>query len=172
MPPYERRRTGRPPPHSTPRHTTTHVSAYTPLPRYIPGRYDTRIPICHRRQCVSCIRSRGTLDLFHLYDAGASRGRREAGRYVCCWCGVVWDVDGGGGLSVRRHSYRGHRVVTMEDRKTIESQADRQLECTWALSGKNRHNASKTNGRARGVRCVFYLILVLPVFGPKRTRCA
>ena len=28
------------------------------------------------------------------YDAGASRGRREAGRYMCCWCGVVWDVEG------------------------------------------------------------------------------
>ena len=27
-----------------------------------------------------------------------------------CFAGVVWDVEGGGGLSVRRHSYWGHRV--------------------------------------------------------------
>lgn len=27
-----------------------------------------------------------------------------------CSCGVVCDVEGGGGLPVRRHSYRGHRV--------------------------------------------------------------
>ena len=31
---------------------------------------------------------------------------------TCCWYGVVWDAEGGGGLSVRRHSYtrRRHRV--------------------------------------------------------------
>ena len=71
-----------------------------------------RIPICthgHRRPRVSCIRNRGRLDL--PYDAGgASRGRREAGRYMCRWCGVVWAVEGGGSLPVRRHSYRGHGV--------------------------------------------------------------
>ena len=45
-----------------------------------------------------------------LRYAGPSCGRREAGKYVCCWCGFAWGVEGGGGLSVRRHSYRGHRV--------------------------------------------------------------
>ena len=29
---------------------------------------------------------------------------------MCCSCGVVWDVEGAGGLPVRRQSYRGHRV--------------------------------------------------------------
>ena len=51
----------------------------------------------HRRQCVSCIRNRGRLDL--SYDAGASRGRREAGRYVCHSCGVVRGAKGGEGVS-------------------------------------------------------------------------
>ena len=47
----------------------------------------------HRRQRVSYIRNRGGLDL--SYDVETSCSRRVAGRYVCCWCGVQWDVEGG-----------------------------------------------------------------------------
>ena len=100
----------------------------------------------HRRQCVSCIRNRGGLDL--SYDAGASSGRCKAGRYVCCWCGVVWDVEGGG-LPVRRHLYRGHRVelwriadwLKTTKKKQSKVKQSRQLGCIWAFSGKTRHNA-------------------------------
>ena len=48
----------------------------------------------------------------------------------------------------------------MEDRWLVEKQQkqplkvkqSRQLGFTWALSGKNRHNAFQTNGRASRVR--------------------
>ena len=78
---------------------------------------------------VSSIRNRGR---FYLrYDAGgASRGRREAGRYMSCWCDVVWDVEGGD-FPARRHSHRGHRVELWRiadwlknDKKTVESEAE------------------------------------------------
>ena len=36
--------------------------------------------------------------------------RRCIGRYVCCSYGVVWGVEGGRGLPVRRHSCGGHRM--------------------------------------------------------------
>ena len=118
---------------------------------------------------VSAARNRGRLDI--SYHAGASRGRPEAGTYVCCWCGVVRDVEGaGGGLPVRRHSYRGNRVelwriASYKRQKTVRKvkQSRQSRVFPWALAGKNRHTAIKTNGRARGVR--FYLILVLSVFG-------
>ena len=117
----------------TPHHAirATHVSAYTPPPRYIDTTYGYQFapwPHDHRRQCVSCIGNRGRLDL--SYVAGASRRRREAGRYVCCWCDVVRDVEGGGGLPVRRHSYKGHRVQLwisdwpQNDKKTVEREAE------------------------------------------------
>ena len=100
----------------TPHHAIYEQHTYLPthLRRDTHVRHtDTNLHHGYRRQCVSCIRNRGGLDL--SYNAGASCGRRscgrrEAGRYVCCWCGVVWDVEGGGDLPVRRHSYRGHRV--------------------------------------------------------------
>ena len=56
---------------------------------------DTKLHHGHRRQRVSRIRNRSGLDL--SYDAGTSCGRRKAGKYVCCWCGVVWDAECGGG---------------------------------------------------------------------------
>ena len=135
----------------------------------------------HRRQCVGCIRNRGRLDL--SYDAGASRGRREAGRYVCCWCGVVWDAESGGGLPVHRHSYRGHRVELWMiadlyrlkcSKRQLNVKQNRQLGCTWALCGTNRHSVFQTNGRARGLGFLLnfsmYIFLApngqgTPVFG-------
>ena len=56
----------------------------------------------------------------------------EAGRYVCCSCGVVWGVEGGRGIPVLRRSYREHRVELWRafdwlknDRKTaVESGAE------------------------------------------------
>ena len=137
-PPYECRRTGRPLPQTlnTPHHAirATYASAYTPPPIYVHTRYDIRIPICTMATdgsaCVCCIRNRGRLDL--SYDAGAACGGRDAGRScVCSSCGVVWDVEGGGGLPARRHSYRGYRVELWRisdglknDKKTVESLAE------------------------------------------------
>ena len=80
---------------------------------------------------VSAARNRGRLDI--SYHAGASRGRPEAGTYVCCWCGVVRDVEGaGGGLPVRRHSYRGNRVE-------LSRIAD------WLKSDKNSSKSSRVD---------------------------
>ena len=102
---------------------------------------DTKLHHGRKRQRVSSIRNRGRLDL--AYDAGASCGRREASRYVCCWCGVVWDVEGGGGLSVSRHSYRGHGVEVWrtaawcKKKITVASQATQTTRGrTWAYPGK------------------------------------
>ena len=119
----------------------TLVSAYRPQPRYIHTAHGYPMHLGPRRQRVSCIRNRGWLDL--SYDAGTSCGRREAGRYECCWCGVVWDVEGGGGLSVSRHSYRGHGVEVWrtaawcKKKITVASQATQTTRGrTWAYPGK------------------------------------
>ena len=88
-PQYQRQHTGRRPPPSTP-HTTTPRHAPREQHTYLPAHLrrdtyaqhtDTNLHHGHRLQCVCCIRNRGGLDL--SYDAGASCGRREAGRYVC-----------------------------------------------------------------------------------------
>ena len=84
--PYQYRRTARPPSPSTP-HTTPYEQQRTYLPTHLRrdtliGHTDTNLHKAHRRQCVSCIRNRGRLDL--PYDAGASRGRREARRHMRC----------------------------------------------------------------------------------------
>ena len=94
---------------NTPNHAirATLVNAYRPPPRYI-VHMDNNLHHGYRRQLVSCIRSRGRLDL--SYDAGSSCGCREAGRYECCSYGVVWGVKSGGGPPVPRYSYGGHRV--------------------------------------------------------------
>ena len=124
-------------------------------------RYSIRVTICTRNGAR-----------LHLsYDAGASRGRREAGGYVCCWCGVVWDAEGGGGLPVRRHSYGGHRVelwrvsdwltTTKKQLQVKQSRQTRVYLCFYP--DKNRRIALWTNGRARGVRVLhdFRLYLFL-----------
>ena len=103
---YECRRTGRP---SPPSHTTPHQQH-----RYLPASRRPReapriVSVCRiyvsRRRCVST--------------------------YVCCSYGVVWGMESGGGLPVRRHSYGGHRVERWRasdwlknDKKTFESQAE------------------------------------------------
>ena len=121
----------------------------------------------HGRQCVSCIRNRGRLD--QPYDAGrASRGRREVGRYMCCWCGVAWEVEGGGGLPARRHSYRRHRgeLLRIADwLKNDKNKHSRQLGCTWALFGKT---GTKRFRPMEGlVGCVFYSMLVCTFSWPQ-----
>ena len=59
--------------------------------------------------------------------------RRCVGRYVCCSHGVVWGVEGGGDLPVRRHSYGGHRVELwrasdwlQNDKKQLKVKQSRQ----------------------------------------------
>ena len=114
-------------PHSTPYEQHTYLTTHLRRDTYRRHIY-TNLHHGHRQQRVSCIRNRGRLDLSD--DGGASSGRRDAGRYVCCWRGVVWDVEGGGGLSVRRHSFRGHRVELWrasgwpKTTKPFESQAE------------------------------------------------
>ena len=113
---------------------------------------------------------------------------------MCCSCGVVWDVEGGGGLPIRRHSYRGHRVElwrifdgTSNDKNSSKPTRVNKVGCTWTLSGQKQvqfaldSNSSYLsalywpNGRARGVRfdlilkCTWYLFLApngpgVPVF--------
>ena len=100
----------------TPHHVigVTHVSAYCLYTSAEIHTYDYEYRYQFApwpQMAVVCrIPNRGMLDL--CYDAGNSCGHREAGRYVCCSCGLVWVVEGGGALPVHRHffSYRGHRV--------------------------------------------------------------
>ena len=159
---------------NTPRHAiqATHVFAYTPPPRYI-RRTDTNMHHDHICQFVCCIRSRGTgLDL--SYDAGAACGRHEAGRqYVCCSCGVVRDVEGGGGLIVRRHSYRGNAPELWRisdglknDKKQLKVKQSRQ---TRVFLGFFRPKISTTRfGPMTGlVGYVFDLIFCCTCFWPR-----
>ena len=77
------------PPQSTPRHTSnTRICLHTSaeIHRY-DIRTDTNLHHGHRRQCVSCIRSRGRLDLPYD-DGGASRGRHR--QTDTCVAGVAW----------------------------------------------------------------------------------
>ena len=67
---------------------------------------------------------------------------------MCCWCGVVCDVEGGGGLPVRRHLYWGDKVELWRiadwlknDTEQLKVRQSRQLRCTLSLSGENRRNA-------------------------------
>ena len=57
------------------------------------------------------------IEIGSIYSTMRSFARPPRSRqYICCWCDVVWDVEVGGGLPVRRHSYRGHRVWRIADR--------------------------------------------------------
>ena len=68
---------------------------------------------------------------------------KQATCVTCYWCGVLWDAEGGGGLSVRRHSStrRRHRVkawriadwLKNDKKKTVEVKQSRQLGCIWYL---------------------------------------
>ena len=54
---------------------------------------------------------------------------KQADMYMCCWCDVGGNVEGGGGLPVRRDSCRGHRVEPLiadwlKRQITVESQAE------------------------------------------------
>ena len=128
----------------TPNHAiraTTHASAYTPPPRYIDTTYRYQFAPWPRTEVRQLHRGRPDLP----YDAGgASSGRRDAVRYMFCWCGVAWDVEGGRVLPARRRSYRGHKVELLRIAdwlKNDKNKQSRQLGRAWVLSGKNRHNA-------------------------------
>ena len=117
-------------PHLTPRHIRArHVSAYTHPPRYIDTTYGYQFaPWLQTAVRQLHPKSRYRLDL--SYDAGASRGRREAGRYMSCWCGVVWDAEGEGGLPVRRQSYRGYRLELWRIADWLKNDKIMQLKVT------------------------------------------
>ena len=62
---------------------------------------------------------------------------------------VVWGVEGGGGLPVRRHSFGGHRVKLWRasdwlkkqknDKNQLKVKQSRQTRvCTWAVSGQKQ----------------------------------
>ena len=62
-----------------------------------------------------------------LQELGAAAAK-QATCVTCCWCGVVWDAEGGVGLSVRRHSYTRYRVelwriadLLKNDKKQLKS---------------------------------------------------
>ena len=61
-----------------------------------------------------------------MYDAGNSCGRREAGRYVCCLCGVVWVVKVEGvspciGMGIRGIGWNYVGSLSWLQLKTVES---------------------------------------------------
>ena len=106
----------------------------------------------------ACIRNRGGLDLSH--DAGASRSHCEEGIYVCCWCGVVWGVEGGGGLPLRRHSCRGHRVGLWRIPDWLKNDKVKQSRQTRVYLGFTRPNTGtmRSGPMAVLVGCAFELI--------------
>ena len=100
-PPYGCRRTGGPPPPSTPRTTPYEQHAYLPThfrrATYI--RYaDTNLHHGHMAT-DGCASAASEMEVGSIYPTCIT----------CCWCGVVWDAEGGGGLYVRRHSYYRRR---------------------------------------------------------------
>ena len=92
---------------------------------------------------------------------------------MCCSYVVVWDVEGGRGLPVRRHSCGGYRVELWRASDRLKNE-QKQLKVKQSrLSrglylAKNRYNALWTNGRARGVRFLlgFRMYLFLAPNGP------
>ena len=158
------------PPHPTPHAIgVTHVSAYCLHTSAEIHRYDIRIAICTMATDGSRLphpKSR---------YAPSMRRRRKFVRpprsrqiRVCCSCGVVWVVKGGGGLPVHRHSYRGHRVELWRISDWLQNDKKKKVE-SQAYSGKPALYPAKTDttrypptiglvGRA------FYLILVCTFF--------
>ena len=95
---------------------------------------------------------------------------------LCCWCCDLWDVEGEGGLPVRRHSYRGHRVNLWRtadckrNTNTVTSQA------VYTTRGRTRAYPAKTDTVRFRLMAglegrVFACFSILTVFGPKRTKC-
>ena len=97
--------------------------------------------------------------------------RRCVGRYACCSYGVVWGVEGGGGLPVRRHSYGGHRVELWRasDEKQLKVKQSRQTR-VYLVFFRPKTGTTRFGPMAGRVGCGFDLILELLVFYPKRPK--
>ena len=97
MPPYDCRRTERPPlpstSQTTPHQQHTHLPA-SRRPHEAPATYDRSSLPRFRMQLTRC-RQWPWFRLVSMCRMYVSR-RRCVGRYVCCSCGVVWGVKGGG----------------------------------------------------------------------------
>ena len=166
------------PPHHGIRATHVYICLYTSPEIH---RYDIRIPIC-------AMATDGSASAASEIEAGSinptmqelrAAAAKQADTCVAgvAWCGML-RVEG---LPVRRHSYRGHRVELwmIADRlkcskRQLNVKQNRQLGCTWALCGTNRHSVFQTNGRARGLGFLLdfsmYMFLApngqgTPVFG-------
>ena len=82
------------PPHPTPRHRSyTRICLLSTHRRDTYHKYDIRIPICTMATDGSRLPHPKTSMLDLCCGEGNSCGRREAGRYVCCLCGVAWVVE-------------------------------------------------------------------------------
>ena len=124
-PPYECRCTGGPPSTlHTPHHAVraTHVPGmylptHTPPPRCTHTRHiHTWIPICIIMATGSSASAAPAIEIGSIYptmqELRAAAAKQAGTCVLLVWrcCVVVWDVEDEGGLSVRRHSYWGHRV--------------------------------------------------------------
>ena len=72
---------------------------------------------------------------------------KQADRCVAgvAWCGM-WRVEGVfpyAGIRIGGHRVVLYRIADWlkNDKKLLNVKRSRQLGCTWALCGKNRHNA-------------------------------
>ena len=91
-----------------------HVSAYAPPPRHIDTTYLVRISTCTMAtdDCASAASEIEVGSIYPTFQVFRAAAAKQATFCVtCCWCGVVWDAEGGGGLSVRGHSYTRRRHV-------------------------------------------------------------
>ena len=106
---YDCRRTG--PPHPTPRHTSnTCICLLRGRRAKLLHRRIDRAFLdfgCSRRTAVC---GHGATWYSYVVSMYLGGGVSADTRYVCCSYGVVWGVEGRGGLPVRWHSYGGHRV--------------------------------------------------------------
>ena len=92
---------------------------------------------------------------------------------MCCGSyGVVWGVEGGGGLPVRRHSCGGHRVELWRasdwlknDKKQLKVKQSRQTRVYLGFI-RPKTGTMRFGPMAGLVGCAFYLILECTYFGP------
>ena len=82
----------------------THVTAYTPPPRY--DTHDVRIPIfiMVTDGSASAASEIEVGSIYPTLQELRAAAAKQATCVTCYGCGVAWDAEGGGGLSVRRHS--------------------------------------------------------------------
>ena len=95
---------------------------------------------------------------------------------MCCPCSVVRDVESGGSLPVRRHSYRGHKVELWRiydglknDKKQLKVKRSRQTRVYLGFI-RPKTDTNRFGPMSGLVGYVFYFILEYTCFWPQTDR--